>query len=59
MSKQSDDEAHIKKTYRNLVRQYHPDIIKSQDKDDSYMEEATAKMQEINQAYDIIKKINK
>ncbi len=55
----SDDEAHIKKTYRNLVRQYHPDIIKSQDKDDSYMEEATAKMQEINQAYGIIKKMNK
>ena len=57
--KAGDDAAQIKKTYRNLVRQYHPDIIKSQDKDDSYMEEATAKMQEINQAYDIIKKMNK
>ena len=56
---ESDDEVHIKKTYRNLVRQYHPDIIKSQDKDDSYMEEATAKTQEINQAYGIIKKMNK
>jgi len=56
---ESDDEGHIKKTYRNLVRQYHPDIIKSQDKDDSYMEEATAKTQEINQAYGIIKKMRK
>ena len=55
----SDDENHIKKAYRNLVRQYHPDIIKSQDKDDSYMEEATAKTQEINQAYGIIKEMRK
>jgi DnaJ like chaperone protein len=54
-----DDIAHVKKTYRTLVRQYHPDIIKSQDKDESYMEEATAKTQEINQAYEIIKEMKK
>ena len=54
-----DDLAMIKKTYRKLVRQYHPDIIKSQDKDESYMEEATAKTQEINQAYEIIKEAKK
>ncbi|MDQ7062360.1 MAG: TerB family tellurite resistance protein [Sulfurimonas sp.] len=54
--KESDEITHIKKTYRKLVRQYHPDIIKSQDKDTSYMEEATAKTQEINQAYEILKK---
>jgi len=52
---ESDDMNVIKKTYRKLVRQYHPDIIKSQDKDEAYMEEATAKTQEINQAYEIIK----
>ena len=46
----------IKKAYRKLVREYHPDIIKSQDKDEAYIEEATAKTQEINQAYEIIKK---
>ncbi len=57
--KQSDDMDTIKKTYRNLVRQYHPDIIKSQDKDDEYMEEATAKTQEINQAYETLKKAKK
>ena len=55
----SDDINSIKKTYRKLVRQYHPDIIKSQDKDESYMEEATAKTQEINQAYEIIKAAKK
>ena len=56
---ESDDMDSIKKTYRKLVRQYHPDIIKSQDKDESYMEEATAKTQEINQAYEIIKEAKK
>ena len=56
---ESDDINLIKKRYRKLVRQYHPDIIKSQDKDDSYMEEATAKTQEINQAYEIIKEARK
>ena len=45
----------IKKAYRQLIRKYHPDIISSQNKDESYMEEATAKTQEINQAYQVIK----
>ncbi len=57
--KESDDMNYIKKAYRSLVRQYHPDIIKSQDKGDSYMEEATAKTQELNQAYGIIKEMKK
>lgn len=56
---EGDDMNTIKKTYRNLVRKYHPDIIKSQDKDESYIEEATAKTQEINQAYQVIKKTKK
>ena len=54
-----DDMNAIKKIYRKLVRQYHPDIIKSQDKDEAYIEEATAKTQEINQAYEIIKEAKK
>ena len=53
--KQSDDMNTIKKAYRKLVREYHPDIISSQDKDETYIEEATAKTQEINQAYQVIK----
>jgi DnaJ like chaperone protein len=43
---ESDDMSTIKKAYRKLVRQYHPDIIKSQGKDEAYMQEATAKTQE-------------
>ena len=57
--KESDDLNVVKKVYRKLVRQYHPDIIKSQDKDEAYIEEATAKTQEINQAYEIIKSAKK
>lgn len=55
----NDDMATIKKAYRKLVRQYHPDIIKAQGKDDAYMQEATAKTQEINQAYELIKEKKK
>jgi len=50
-----DDLSTIKKAYRKLIRQYHPDIIKSQGKSEEYMKEATAKTQEINQAYEMIK----
>ncbi len=56
---ESDDMSVIKKAYRKLVRQYHPDIIKSQGKDEAYMQEATQKTQEINQAYEMIKKAKK
>nr|WP_275847765.1 DnaJ domain-containing protein [Sulfurimonas sp. SAG-AH-194-I05] len=56
---ENDDLNSIKKTYRKLVRQYHPDIVKSQNKDEEYLEQATAKTQEINQAYEIIKEEKK
>lgn len=52
---ESDDMNTIKKAYKNLVRKYHPDIISSQNKDESYIEEATKKTQQINQAYQVIK----
>jgi len=52
----NDDIGTIKKAYRKLVREYHPDIIKSQGKSEEYIKEATAKTQEINQAYEMIKK---
>ncbi len=57
--KESDDINTIKKAYRKLIREYHPDILSSQDKDEKYMEEATAKTQEINQAYQVIKELKK
>ena len=50
----NDDMKTIKKAYRKLVREYHPDIIASQGKSESYMKEATQKTQEINQAYEMI-----
>jgi len=57
--KETDDIDTIKKAYRKLVREFHPDIIKSQGKNESYMKEATAKTQEINQAYEMIKEKRK
>jgi DnaJ like chaperone protein len=54
-----DDMKVIKKAYRKLVRQYNPDIIASQGKSESYMKEATAKTQEINQAYEMIEEKRK
>jgi DnaJ like chaperone protein len=56
---ESDDFNIIKKAYRNLVREYHPDIMVAQEKDAAYIEEATAKMQEINQAYQVLKEAKK
>ena len=53
---ESDSLETIKKAYRKLVREYHPDIIKAQGKDENYLQEATAKTQEINSAYEMIKK---
>ncbi|MDH4945413.1 DnaJ domain-containing protein [Sulfurimonas sp. C5] len=53
---ESDDMDTIKKAYRKLIKQYHPDIIASQTHSEEHMEKATAKTQEINQAYELIKK---
>ena len=55
----NDDMQTIKKAYRKLIKEYHPDIIKSQGRDDEYIKEATQKTQEINQAYEMIKKAKK
>ena len=52
----SDDLATIKKAYRKLVKQYHPDIIQAQGADEDYIQDATRKIQEINDAYELIKK---
>ena len=50
------DFATVKKEYRRLVRQNHPDILMGQGKEQSIIDEATEKLQEINEAYEIIKK---
>jgi DnaJ like chaperone protein len=57
--KADDDMKTIKKAYKKLIRQYHPDIIASQGKSEDYMKEATAKTQEINRAYEMIEEARK
>ena len=55
----TDDLSLIKKKYRDLVKKNHPDIITGQGASQSIIDEATAKLQEINEAYQIIKKEKK
>lgn len=55
-SNASDDDAVLKKNYRNLVRTHHPDIITGSGADQNIIDEATRKLQEINEAYELIKK---
>ncbi len=52
----SDDLSAIKKKYRALVKKHHPDIIQAQGADEHYIQDATRKIQEINEAYEVIKK---
>lgn len=51
----SDDFATIKKKYRILVKKNHPDILMGQGKSESIINEATEKLQKINEAYEMIK----
>jgi DnaJ like chaperone protein len=55
-SKANDDDATLKKKYRTLVKKHHPDIISGQGASQNIIDEATKKLQEINEAYEIIKK---
>lgn len=52
-----DDDANtIKKKYRTLVKKHHPDIMAGQGASQNIIDEATQKLQEINEAYELIKK---
>ncbi len=53
---ENDDLISVKKAYRVLVKKHHPDIIKGQGASQSIIDEATSKLQEINEAYELIKK---
>ena len=55
-SKSSDDATTLKKNYRALVKKHHPDIISGQGAAQNIIDEATTKLQEINEAYELIKK---
>lgn len=52
----NDDENALKKKYRTLVKKHHPDIISGQGASQNIIDEATKKLQEINEAYELIKK---
>jgi len=52
----SDNIETIKKKYRQLVKKNHPDIITGQGASQSIIDKATKKLQEINEAYELIKK---
>jgi len=52
----SDSFDEIKKKYRKLVRKYHPDFLHGKKMSDEEIKKATLKLQEINAAFDEIKK---
>ncbi len=51
-----DDNNTLKKKYRTLVKKHHPDIVAGQGASQNIIDEATKKLQEINEAYEMIKK---
>lgn len=53
---QADDFAKIKKIYRKKVKQYHPDFMHGKGMADAQIQEATEQMQEINAAFEEIKR---
>ena len=53
---EGDEFAKIKKIYRKLVKQNHPDFMHGQGMDDAQIKIATEKMQEINAAFAEIKR---
>ncbi|WP_428026686.1 TerB family tellurite resistance protein [Arcobacter sp.] len=55
-STKEDDDKTIKNNYRKLVKKHHPDIISGQGASQNIIDEATKKLQEINEAYEMIKK---
>lgn len=55
-SKSSDSNDQIKKRYRQLVLEYHPDKIASKGLPEEFMKFANDKFREIQEAYEVIKK---
>lgn len=55
--KSSDSDETIKKAYRELAKQYHPDTLQGKDLPEAIMLLATEKFKEINAAYEKIKKL--
>lgn len=55
--KPSDNDDTIKKAYRDLAKQYHPDTLQGKNLPEAIMILATEKFKEINAAYEKIKKL--
>jgi DnaJ like chaperone protein len=55
-ARREDDLDTVKKKYRALVKKYHPDIMKAKGASEEYISDATKKVQEINTAYEMVKK---
>jgi len=49
----------IKKAYKQMVRKFHPDVLRGQGFNDEVIEENTKKLQLINEAYEVLKKYMK
>ena len=45
----------VKRRYRELVKEHHPDIIRGKGLGEEYVRQATAKLQAINHAYRLIR----
>jgi len=58
-SNSNDDNATLKKNYRTLVKKHHPDIVSGSGAGQDIIDQATKKLQEINEAYELIKKERK
>lgn len=57
--KKKDSDAVIKKSYRRLIREFHPDKLMGQGLPEDMVKKATERSQEIQTAYDLIKKHRK
>jgi DnaJ like chaperone protein len=55
-STKQDSDDHIKKQYRKLVMEYHPDKIISKGLPEEFNQLAHDKFREIQEAYEIVKK---
>ncbi|SFV74751.1 DnaJ-like protein DjlA [hydrothermal vent metagenome] len=58
-SQKTDSMEVIKKNYRRLIKKYHYDTLVSQNLSEEELKQAKQKTQEINEAYDAIKKSRK
>ena len=54
--KNSDSDAHIRKSYKRIITEYHPDKIQSKGLPKEFVKFANEQTKKINKAYDAIKK---